>query len=243
MEWDHFDEGWDTHKLLEARYAHDPRELAEMTSPRTGKPSIPIKALAQLLSGDAKCEWALQFQTQNVAWTKITSDFDFASWQADHDAMVDEIHDFWKGCGYTGTLEDYNAFTLEGKVASLGGRPDLIVRRGHSSALIIDAKTGKRRDADIAQVKLYMYAAPKSLPQHRGVTFEGRVRYKDGEVRIDPSEINDEFVSGMGTLIQRLASDEPVQRVPSGRECSFCSITSEDCSDRIEKGKGFTEDF
>ena len=147
--------------------------------------------------------------------------------------------------GYTAFTENQNAFRLRGKNATLAGKPDLIALKG-SDAVIIDAKTGKPSPAHATQVMIYQYAVPKALPEYRGVECRGHVVYPDGQVGIPASAVDEKFTERLGGLIQRLGSETPARRVPSGSECRFCDITAEDCPDRIDdeiREEGVTGDF
>ena len=65
------------------------------------------------------------------------------------------------------------------------------------------------------------------------ITLNGRVVYSDHVVDIPADAISPEFIKEMGSLIRRMADKKPALVVPSGTECGFCSITLEDCPQRI----------
>ena len=93
-----------------------------------------------------------------------------------------------------------------------------------------------------------MYALPKAMGQYDKVIFDGKVVYPDHEDYIPNTALDDTFIENLGKLIQRMASSDPARRVPSGMECGFCNITTDDCSDRIIEEEfsdlsGETEDF
>ena len=202
--------------------------------------------LAKLLTGENSCEWAGWFRAHHQDWAKPPSDFDQSKWMLDHTALVNserESHEKW---GYTVYTENQNAFRLRGRSATLAGKPDLIAVKGHD-AVIIDAKTGKHSPAHAAQVKIYQYAVPKALAQHRGTQFQGHVVYADGkQVGVPVSGADREFTERLGALIRRLAADTPARLGTRLAECRFCDITGADCPDRIEGGtveEGSTADF
>ena len=202
--------------------------------------------LAKLLTGENSCEWASWFRAHHQDWTKPPSDFDQSRWMLDHTALVNSERESHENWGYTVYTENQNAFRLRGRSATLAGKPDLIAVKGHG-AVIIDAKTGKHSHSHAAQVKIYQYAVPKALAQHRGTQFQGHVVYADGkQVGVPVSGVDREFVKRLGALIRKLASDTPARKVPSAQECRFCDITGADCPDRIEGGageEGITQDF
>ena len=62
--------------------------------------------------------------------------------------------------------ERQNSLSLKGEAGTLGGRPDLIARKGDAGT-IIDVKTGKPGPAHMVQVMLYMYAVPRAIGRHQ----------------------------------------------------------------------------
>ena len=150
------------------------------------------------------------------------------------------------GRGYTVFMEGQNSFALRGRTAALGGKPDLIARKGGNTGTIIDVKTGKSSPSHGVQVMLYMYAVPRAMGKYYGVTFDGRVVYNDHEVDVPTSAVDEAFIKNLSALVWRLGAGEPARRVPSTRECWFCDISSADCPERVDKdavAEGVTEDF
>ena len=135
-------------------------------------------------------------------------------------------------------LEGQNWLETRGEDSGsiINGQPDLIAWNPDGSATIYDVKTGQQRASDEIQVKLYMFLLPR--PGHRrwhGVTFDGCVVYADGtEKKIGADAITDEFKESVTTFMRRIVSRKPARHVPSERECGWCEISSEDCSERIE---------
>ena len=218
-----------------------------MAQLRRDGPYIWITWLTKLLAGENSCEWASWFRAQHEgsSWKKVPNTFDFAGWQINHTAMLSEVRQEWEEDGYSVFSENQNSFVLKGQQATVGGKPDLIARKGNSG-VIIDVKTGKAQPSHTAQVMLYMYAVPKVLGQYGGVCFDGKVVYTNHEVDIPASSIDETFVGNVASLVHRLASNAPARRVPSSMECGFCPITSEDCAERAtddEPAEGVTEDF
>ena len=203
--------------------------------------------LTKLLVGENSCEWAAWFRANHdsKSYSKVPSDFDATEWQLRHTELLNRVRIELEEDGKTVFTENQNSFTLRGRTAVLGGKPDLITVSG-GMGTVLDAKTGEPSTSHKIQVMLYMYALPKALPQYRGITFEGKVVYPDHEESIPDTAIDDVFTDNLSNMIQRMASSDPARRVPSAIECSFCNITSADCSDRIESEEvstGETEDF
>ncbi len=217
-----------------------------MAELRNGGPYIWATWLTKLLVGENSCEWASWFKAQHEAssWERVPSGFDQAGWMLAHTEAVRVCRERWDEQGYTVFTEGQNAFTLVGKTATLGGKPDLIVRNG-SAGTIIDVKTGTPSPAHVAQVMLYQYAVPKALGQYRGIRFDEKLVYRGYEIDIPVDAIDEAFVGNMVSLIGRLAASTPARRVPSAQECGFCEITGADCPERLpdQREEGQTEDF
>ena len=127
------------------------------------------------LRGNAPCFWvtwlngflAVENSHESVSQELAPGDFDRAGWQMAHTAMVNEVRGRWEELGCEVFTERQNGFRLRGESGTLGGRPDLIARRGDAGT-IIDVKTGKPGVAHIVQVMLYMYAVPRAMGMDGG---------------------------------------------------------------------------
>ena len=214
---------------------------------RQDGPYIWVTWLTKLLVGENSCEWSAWFKAchEGWSWDKQPSTFDTVSWQMDHSSQIAVTRLGWEKQGYVVFTEEQNSFVLRGKSAKLAGKPDLIVKKG-SDAIVVDVKTGRPLPSHSIQVMLYMYAIPRSLGQHRGVDFDGRVVYRDHEIEIPASAVDEKFIANVSELILRLASGHPARRVPSARECQYCNITLKDCPERVDEDanqEGVTSDF
>ena len=207
-----------------------------MAEPRNTGPCIWVTLLSKLLAGDESCEHAGWFKAQHDphSWQRVPSTFDSAQWQIDHTALVHDLREDLTIRNFQVFAERQNEFRLQGKTATLAGRPDLIAQRD-GSATIVDAKTGRPKDSDVVQVLLYMWSLPLALPQYRGMVFDGRVAYRDHDVQVPASAVDSRFIDRMASLIGRLAAPIPPVRVPSAWECGRCPITRTDCSERVEQ--------
>jgi hypothetical protein len=168
-------------------------------------------------------------------WDRAPDSLDTAKWQMEHTALVKETVEKLEPLGYTVSTERQNWFELPGPATGivLTGRPDIIATKG-TSGLIVDAKTGQTKTADWVQVLIYMWAVPIVFSRHRGVTFEGRVVYKDGKkAKIQASELDDTFKERLFALIRKIGSPEPCKKVPSFSECRFCKIAQSECPERV----------
>ena len=214
---------------------------------RTNGPYMWVTWLTKLLVGENSCEWAAWFRSHHEgwSWSKVPSTFDQATWQMAHTAKIIESRHQMEEQGYTVFTENQNSFVLRGRSAALGGKPDLIARKGEVGT-VIDVKTGQPSPSHSVQVMLYMYAIPRALGQYKGVTFDGRIVYTDHTVEIPESAVDDKFVANLSQLILRLASPTPARKIPSRMECGYCNITSTDCPERAADDgllEGATDDF
>jgi hypothetical protein len=217
-----------------------------MVEPRV-TPYIWVTWLPKLLVGEASCEWAPWFKSRNESWTydKVTSDFDAATWQMNHTALLNRIQEALEAEGKAVFTEGQNKFALKGTSATLGGKPDLITTTG-ATGTIYDAKTGKPSPAHLIQLMIYMYAIPKALKQYAGVEFQGKIVYQDHEVVIPSSAIDETFIDNLGRLIRRVSSLSPARKVPSATECKYCNLTVGTCPERVVSDQvesGMTSDF
>jgi hypothetical protein len=189
--------------------------------------------LSPTLSGNAQCLYAPWAQA-NFTFKKIDrSDFNLATWKADHAAMVDQRAVAMHLEGWTVYLEGQNKFTLAGKATTLAGQPDLVGVRP-DEVLIVDCKTGQRRSSDVYQVCLYAFALPLAYP-HRVTdrSVRGEVQYRDGSIAVPP--LTPETRAQILALLARLGDPTPPRKVPSAGECRFCPIGPEDCRERIDQ--------
>lgn len=85
-------------------------------------------------------------------------------------------------------------------------------------------------------MKLYVFLLPLSGHRRwRRASFDGYVVYARGTgKRIGADSITDEFKANVTTFMRRIVVPKPARHVPSARECGWCEISSEDCSERIE---------
>lgn len=210
-------------------------------------PYVWVTWLTRLLVGEHSCEWGAWFKTQHdsKSWSKVPSTFDQTVWQIEHTTLIRQVRTKLEAEGMTVFLENQNSFVLRGSSAALGGKPDIIATGG-GRGIIIDAKTGQTSPAHHVQVMIYMYAVPRVLRQYYGMSFDGRVVYKDHEVEIPSSALDQKFIDNVSSLIRRLGSSTPAKKIPNPVECGFCEITKIDCPERAADDimqEGETRDF
>ena len=205
-----------------------------MTEPRN-PPYIWATSLSKLLTGDDSCEWSSWYRANHKNYERMPPSSDLVRWQMSHTALLNSMLDELERDGLIVSIEGQNTFSLEGNSgATIGGRPDIIaLEPGGERGTIYDAKTGNPRVSDSAQLMIYMYALPRTS-RFRGLRFDGRIVYsRHDDVEIPSDAVDDEFVDNLHSLIRRVAGPTPARRVPSERECGWCALTSDDCSERI----------
>ena len=216
---------------------------------RQSGPYVWVTWLTKLLVGDASCEWAAWFKAQHegFSWEKVPDSIDWTPSRIEHTAMVAEVREQLEEEGYAVFTESQNSFALKGRSTSitLGGRPDLVARRG-GEGIIVEVKSGVPRPSHHIQLLTYMYAVARAPGPHVGVEFEGKLVYSDHEVPVPSVAVDEAFVANLGGLIRRVGADTPSRKVPSPDECRFCNITIADCPERDAEGtvlEGETDDF
>ena len=68
-----------------------------------------------------------------------------------HTSGMNENRRCWEELGYAVYTENQNGFALKGRAATLGGKPDVVARRGNRG-FIIDVKTGRLSSSHVVQV-------------------------------------------------------------------------------------------
>lgn len=199
---------------------------------RRASPYVWATWLSRLLVGEQSCEWAAWFKTNHQQYEKAPSTFDATGWRLAHTALLDRKYRQLIEAGQAVSVEGQNKFSLKGKCATLGGKPDLIGLNG--MGIICDVKTGQPKPSDHVQVMLYMWAVPLALPKYEDVKFDGLVVYSDHEVRIPAESVDATFVENLAGLIKRVSAKASPRRVPSPDECRFCDLTMKDCTERVE---------
>ena len=200
--------------------------------------------LRSLLSGEASCEWAAWFKAHNKHTKRPNGDDDgkLAQWQIEHATLLANVRDKFRADGYTVFQEQQNAFKLKAPIGTLAGKPDLIALKD-KTAWVIDVKTKSIKVRDRAQVMLYMWALPMAnIPRYRGVRFDGRIITPSGEMIIGADEVDAQFIARVKGLLRRVCGPTPLFTSPSGGECRYCDISSDDCHDRLEEPPESEED-
>lgn len=205
-----------------------------MATPRGGKPYIWVTWLSGLLGGK-QCLWSAWFKA-HYKYQKFEEEASqLAEWNRDHNRMMRDRREELEEAGWTVMVENQNEFKLEGAVAVVAGKPDIVATMpGH--VLIVDGKTGRERDSDWWQVLLYLFAVPRSRPDLVG-DLVGEIHYKRGDKRITvkPSELTPERLDDLVKIIKVVGGNEPPSKAPSRDECKRCNIGAADCPERFRE--------
>lgn len=206
------------------------------TTQRAGLPYIWPSWITGFLAGEAHCRFRPWFQAHFKYDKRADKDFDFAAWTADHTRLLRARAEQLEADGWTIRVEEQNRFALKGKVALVGGKPDIIATKKIGALaliLVVDVKTGKPKDADWWQVLLYMLAYRLLDESVRTPQIEGEVCYPDGQaITIKPEELTREREQDIYTAIKWVAGRARPKTVPSAFECRRCDI--KDCRDRVD---------
>jgi CRISPR/Cas system-associated exonuclease Cas4 (RecB family) len=162
---------------------------------------------------------------------------DLVGWNRQHTALMAAIQQELEEVGWTCTVEEENAFKLQGRTAVLAGKPDLIGRleayADHPArVLVVDGKTGQPRDSDIWQVLIYLWALQRARSDLMGA-LEGEVRYAHGSsVSVTDADLTPDKVHAIVAAIAVIAGERPPAKAPSREICRFCNIGPRDCPER-----------
>jgi CRISPR/Cas system-associated exonuclease Cas4 (RecB family) len=193
-----------------------------LSDKRRNPPTVWAKALGKLLGGDDRCWYKTWYQSNHWTPREELAKEDrerLDEIQKKHDAIVARRADALRAEGFVVRLEDDAAFKIVGDRADLTGKPDLVALRT-GDRLVTDGKSGKRREGDVWQVLIYMFALPLSWLGAGKV--RGEIEYGDGTVPV--RELTRADVEAIGDGVRRLASPEVPPMTPSKWECEYCHI-------------------
>jgi hypothetical protein len=202
---------------------------------RIGKPYVWVTWITGYLSEDDRCYWRAWVQAHYQSYPKPektpeeqkAKDQFLSEWNRKHDNMVLSRAERMRQEGYQVLVEREGKFALSGAVATLGGQPDVIgLQPQHKEAIIVDAKSGKKKSRYPWQVRLYQFA--KGLTSLKEWKIRGEVEYADEVVPVEP--IDDSHIQQISKVLKIVGGAEEPKRVPSQWECEYCDIVS--CPDR-----------
>ena len=182
-------------------------------------PSIWVTWLARLMADEIQCHWALWFRT-HYNYEKLSSSFDSAKWNSNHQALLRNRMCDLEAEGYTVYLEAENWFEITGKSFSVkvSGKPDIVAITGQQG-FVEDCKTGRRKNSDLYQVLIYLLLLPVSHARHRGLELAGRLVYSTEVMEIQADLVDEEFKTQFREAIALLSSATPSRNTKSKNAC------------------------
>ncbi len=129
-------------------------------------------------------------------------------------------------------------FTVSGKADIVAaGQEENMQGAMEFKIFVEDCKSGRSKTSDFIQVIFYMIFLPLSIPEYKGMDFDGTIVYKLGvaDVNIPHSAAEDESLKlQIWKAMKLITGDESnCRRSPSKKECNWCDITKDDCPGRI----------
>jgi len=152
------------------------------------------------------------------------ANFDAEGYKIKHQGLLVQYAQELRNQGYTVYTEDSNFFKVNAGCAVIAGIPDIVAIRGEE-VLIVDAKTGRPRSSDQAQVLVYMLFTPVVKLHGIQQIPEGRLVYQDySAVEVHSSAVTEEFEQRVRDLVTMMRSSELPPVTPSARECRYCQM-------------------
>lgn len=184
-----------------------------------------------LVSTDEQCQWSAWFKARNYGYRKRPSDFDFDAWRQQHNAALLEYSAVLRAAGYVVTIENQNDFKVRGAVGVVKGKVDILAVREGDPTLIVDVKTGRPNQRDIAQVQIYMAMLPLYAPLLATPGVEGAIYYAKTKT-LEDVPFNDDIKEAVYAQVKQTGGDEEPMKVPSPSECLRCDISN--CDERVD---------
>ena len=206
--------------------------MAEPTKKK--RPKIWVTWAAKIMGGEMQCRWAAWYKT-HFHYEKVESTgWNIENWTMEHNALLQARKASLEALGMTVQVEEQNSFSVVGSTGiEVSGKPDLVAFTPDGEEVWVeDAKTGRPKTCDHAQVGIGMLLLPHTMADKcRGKAMKGNVIYKTAVVAVVPID-RQLFASTVAALG---GPDEPA-KTPSYDECQFCDVAC--CKDRVtEKPK------
>lgn len=197
------------------------------------EPYIWVTWASKLMAGETSCTYSAWIKAQFKGYETIASSFNQAEWMLNHTSLLNKIKAELTVEGKSFTVESQNKFTIVGNSgAVLSGKPDLVtVSDGFGK--IIDAKTGRPKASDVAQVQIYMFALSR-LTRYSDTVFCGELVYTDQRVDIPAESIDKSFKAKLAAILGSISTGNEPPKTPSYDECKYCNVAASVCSERID---------
>lgn len=207
---------------------------------RTGLPEFWVTAAAKILIGDQPCLLEAWVKSRYKVEKDPASQSRMNDYKLAHTTMLTAERIRMEAEGWRCSVERY--MKLIGKFAALTGKPDVIAQQTDKRPKIVDVKSGEPRDADIAQVKIYMIAVPVFW-KAPSMQFDGEVVYSTHRVPISAHDVGPTRAA-LFPLLKQLGTIDKPAGTPTESNCRFCEVPPELCADRVTIVKAVeTEEF
>lgn len=202
-----------------------------MTDTKRRRAYVYTTWLTKLLSGEARCAFAAWYKTQHK-YEKVPDDFpDREEWQRKHDAITNRREAELIADGWVCRKEDAAEFVLNGTNADLAGKPDLVAVKD-GKALVIDAKSGRPKQADHWQCLIYVFALP--MTWLKGHKVAAQIERPDLREEVRP--LGDVERNAIIAAVKQASAAEPPIATSGPSECRYCDIKH--CPHRYQKPTG-----
>ena len=181
-----------------------------------------MSGLAKINAADSSCIFSVRLRSRQYGKRRAREDrAGLAERKARHAHVVREYVDRREERDEHVLLEMQNWFGSinSERCSPVVGRPNMIGKDADGDIKVYDVKTGQLRSTH---------------GRWRGKNLAGCVLY-GAEVPISSDSIDDEFREQVAGVMRHIVSEEPAQRVPCERECTWCVVSSDDCPRRIEQ--------
>lgn len=194
--------------------------------------------LAKALGADVPCWWAGWFKA-HFQHFKVERDAEnLPIWNREHNELMRVKRAELERAGWRCDVEDVNKFTIRGKVADVAGKPDLVAFDG-DQVVVVDGKTGRPRESDAWQVRIYIYGLQLARPTLGTKDVSGLVHYKKAADRIIANPTLEE-IDQIDAGIRIMGAAQAPERSPSEWQCGRCDIHLADCPKRWQESQRLT---
>jgi CRISPR/Cas system-associated exonuclease Cas4 (RecB family) len=194
------------------------------------EPGAWITWLAAPLSDAGSCRLPLHQQSKFVV-PKDDSGDAMGSWATTHSGLIELLVQRLQERGRTAEVERSISVVSRSGV-EVSGKMDLFSpEQNGESALILDAKTGRRRDSHRAQLLVYqalVAASPEfatTQPPAGGLAYGDASEIRE-RINIPAAEADPAFKQRLAGLLEMVASDGPAPDPVPGSACRFCRLAS-----------------
>ncbi len=201
--------------------ADEPRKAYSKNGVQHAGPYVWVTWLSKLLAGETRCWFAAWYKAHH-RYDKTPDDPEreefFKQWNVRHDEIVRDRAEREREAGRVVRLEEDNSFSVVGRGGDLAGKPDL-TSQDDEGAVVVDGKSGRARDSDHWQVRLYLFGLP--LSWLRGVPLRGEVQYQDHAERVVYEKRHERDVA---LALVKATRPEAPRPEPSSGECGRCDV-------------------